>query len=384
MGSPAERFADNSAHLFLYLSDRHEDLTPVWITGSRRTVKRLRSRGYAAELRWSWSGVRTCLRAGTYVYSGYRSDINRWFASHATNVCLWHGIPIKRIARDLPEATAEGSRFTRLGRAGEEPPPDQLLSSTPHVTRRCFAHAFGVSQDHCWELGYPRNDHLLTSPRAPHPALVERGDLLGRIAAARLVVGLFLTWRDDSAVDVADAGLVNRLAELCADHDALLVYKAHYNVAPADVDRERCVHLPPEVDLNAYLGLCDVLVTDYSSVAFDFLLLGRPIVYYVPDVERYVSKRGFYFDPLHLPGTITRDQASLAEALQGLLAGSRPLPADQGAEELRHLVWGDYDGHAASAVAAELCRDIEGRLARESQAEDHPLQRSPGMHRSAR
>jgi CDP-glycerol glycerophosphotransferase (TagB/SpsB family) len=373
MGSPLERFADNAAYLFLQLSDRPGDLAPVWISGSRSTVKRLRAEGYAAQLRWSWAGARTCLKAGTYVYSCYRSDINRWFASDATNVCLWHGIPVKRILRDVPGAPAEDGRFARLGRMGQEPPPDRLLSSTPDITRECLVHAFGVPEDHCWELGYPRNDHLLTSPRAPSPILIDRPDLLRRIEQADLVVGMFLTWRDDSAFDVAAEGLVDRLAALCAEHGALLVYKAHYNVAPADVDQDLCVHLPPEADLNAYLGFCDVLVTDYSSVLLDFLLLNRPIVYYMPDVERYVSQRGFYLDPLRLPGTVTRDQASLLEAVGSLLAAPRPLPPDPGAEELCRRVWGAYDGHAASAVAAELHRDVERRLGR-----TRPDRRAPG------
>jgi len=364
MGSPLERFADNAAYLFLYLAERPGDLRPVWISGSRSTVERVRDHGYEAQLRWSWSGARTCLRAGTYVYSGYRSDINRWFASPATNVCLWHGIPIKRILRDVPGAPGDGSRFARLGRTGEEPAPDRLLSSTRDITRLCFVRAFGLSEDRCWELGYPRNDHLVASPRAPHRAMIDRRDLLDRIEEADLVVGMFFTWRDDSAVDVAADGLVDRLAELCADRGALLVYKAHYNVAPVDVDQDRCVHLPPDADLNAYLGFCDVLVTDYSSVALDFLVLARPTVYYMPDVERYVAKRGFYFDPLHLPGTVTRDQTSLLRAVQELLAAPRPLPRDPGAADLCRRVWGDFDGHAVAAVAAELRRDIGSRLAR--------------------
>jgi len=364
MGSPSERFADNTAHLFLYLSDRPDGtISPVWISGSRTIVRRLRAHGYAAELRWSWSGIRACIKAGTYVYSAYRSDINRWFSSHATNVCLWHGIPIKRIMRDLLDSAPVPGGWARIRRSGQEPAPDRLLSSTRYVTRHCFVRAFGIPENRCWEIGYPRNDHLLNSPREPHPALIHRSDELDRLQTADLVVGMFLTWRDDSAFDIADPGLVNRLASVCAEHGALLVYKAHYNVTPADVNHELCMHLPPEVDLNAYLGFCDILITDYSSVALDFLLLDRPILFYMPDLERYLSKRGFYFDPLLLPGTITRSQASLVEVLKGLLAAPRPLPSDSRVDAFRPRVWGEYNGHASTAVASELRRDIDRRLA---------------------
>jgi CDP-glycerol glycerophosphotransferase (TagB/SpsB family) len=268
--------------------------------------------------------------------------------------------------RDLPDSAPIPGRLARIGRSGQEPPPDRLLSSTRQVTRRCFVRAFGIPENHCWETGYPRNDHLLKSPREPHPALIHRSDELERIKTADFVVGTFFTWRDDSAFDIAGAGLVNRLASVCAEHGSLLVYKAHYNVVtPVDVNQKLCVHLPPEVDLNAYLGFCDVLITDYSSVALDFLLLGRPILFYMPDLERYLSKRGFYFDPLLLPGTITRDQASLVEVLKGLLTGPRPLPSDSRLDAFRPSVWGGYDGHAATAVTSELRRDIDCRLARD-------------------
>ncbi len=363
MGSPAGRFADNAALVFLYLSEGAPELSPVWISGSAAVVRRLRARGYAAELRWSWSGVRTCIRAGTYVYSAYRSDISRWFSSSATTVCLWHGIPIKRIMLDLPVAQTAWTRILPLRHLVREPAPDLLLSSTRHVTQESLAHAFGIPEERCLELGYPRNDHLVHAPRNPHSALVARTDELDRIKAAPFVVGMFLTWRDDRAVDIVDAQLVNQLAVLCADHGALLVYKAHYNVAPVHVDPALCVHLAPDVDLNTYLGFCNILITDYSSVALDFLLLARPILYFMPDLERYVSKRGVYIDPLGLPGTVTRDQASLIDGLRRLLTAPRPLPADEGAHALRRRVWGDYDGHATAAVAEVLRRHIDRRRA---------------------
>ena len=364
MGSPSNRFADNSAHLFLYLSEVADtDLSPVWVSGSVAVVRRLRARGYAAELRWSWSGIRTCRRAGTYVSSAYRSDISRWFSSGATHLCLWHGIPIKRIMLDLPFSRLEASIFQKLRWAAQEPAPDLLLSSTEHVTRDSLAHAFGIPEERCWELGYPRNDHLVNAPRKPHPALIADMTALQRIEKAEFVVGMFLTWRDDQATDSVDPHLVNQMAALCAQHGGLLVYKAHYNVAPAHVDPALCVHLAADVDLNSYLGYCNLLLTDYSSVALDFLLLARPILYFMPDLERYVAQRGFYIDPLQLPGTVTRDHASLVQALQRLLTAPRPLPADEGSETLRRRVWGDYDGQAAAAVASALRRDIERRYA---------------------
>jgi CDP-glycerol glycerophosphotransferase (TagB/SpsB family) len=139
------------------------------------------------------------------------------------------------------------------------------------------------------------------------------------------------------------------------------VYKAHYNVAPVHIDPALAVHLAPDVDLNSYLGFCDVLITDYSSAVLDYILLARPILYFMPDLERYFSKRGFYIDPLQLPGTVTRDPASLTDGLQRLLTAQRPLPADQGTQALRHRIWGDYDGHATAAVAQALRDDIDRR-----------------------
>lgn len=364
MGSPLDRFADNAAYLFLYMSDQaDEDIAPVWISGSPRVVRLLRTHGYAAELRWSWAGIRTCLKAGTYAYSGYRSDISRWFSSGATTLCLWHGIPLKRIEADVATSRLRSERPREIRGASQESAPDLLLSSTSQVTRDCFIHAFGVPEERCWELGYPRNDHLLTAPREPHPALLATTAELDRLKHADLVVGLFLTWRDGKAVDIVKPLLVDQLALICAQHGATLAYKAHYNVAPVDVDASRCVQLPRDADLHAYLGLCDILITDYSSIALDFLLLARPTIYFMPDLERYASKRGFYFDPLTLPGTIARDPASLLEGLRRLLTAPQQIIDGAGTAALRRRIWGDYDGHAGPAVARALRGDIQRRLA---------------------
>lgn len=355
LGAPLDRFADNSAYLFVFLSEECPELRPVWITGSREVRSRLRARGLAAEFRWSFRGVLTCLRAGSFVYSGYRSDINHLLAPGAVTVSLWHGVGIKRVGGGVVDAAGKRKRgvVARLALAAQEPPADYFLSSTDYVTRHIFSPAFGTPPERCWELGYPRNDHLVQG--APPPAgLVAFPEQWQELAAADRVVGVFLTWRGDRVDDAIDEDLLLRLAAACRRQGARLAYKAHYNMQPTSILAENCTLLPTAADLNAYVGLCDVLVTDYSSVAADFLLMRRPAVYFMPDLEEYAERPGFYFAPDRLPGTLTRSPDALLSAVEEVL--DRPddqVWSDQDEEFIR-MLWGDYQGMASPAVATAL------------------------------
>jgi CDP-glycerol glycerophosphotransferase (TagB/SpsB family) len=353
MGSPLDRFADNAAYLYVHMSEHPTDLQAVWVSGSPDVVRRLRSRGYRAERRWSWRGVLTTLRAGTFVYSAYRSDINRWLSPGAVTLSLWHGLPIKRVEAGVGSQTGQrDTRLRRLANAGREAPPDFLLSSTEFVTT-CFSRAFGVPAERCWELGYPRTDHLLSDPSNPPPALLWHDDVWKQLSSASRVVGLFLTWRDERVDDAVDEGLVRQLAETCTRHGAVLTYKAHYNVAPTTTP-SNCVLLPADADLHAYLGLCDVLITDYSSVALDFLLMRRPVVYFMPDVEHYAATRGFAVDPLTLPGIVTLDSETLLESIEAVLEPPSSWTLTQSDDLFMHKMWGSYSGHAAQMIVDSL------------------------------
>jgi CDP-glycerol glycerophosphotransferase (TagB/SpsB family) len=354
LGSPLDRFSDNAAYLYAFLAEKQGLLRPVWISGSNEIVQRLRTRGYHAETRWSWRGVLTCLRAGTFVYSSYRSDVNRWLSPGATTLCLWHGLPIKRVEASAGSSSQRRkSWFERLLEAGRESPPDYLLTSSNFVTE-AFSRAFGVPAERCWQHGYPRNDHLLGNPRNPPAALLWHEDERNRMAKAPFAVGLFLTWRDEKVDDAVDAELVRQLAETCGRHGGVLAYKAHYNVAPTAVPMEHCVLLPSDADLHAYLGYCDVLVTDYSSVALDFMLMRRPVVYFMPDMEQYAATRGFQVDPLTLPGLVTRTPEALLGALDGILDNPTSWSWKASDDTFVRMMWGDYSGSAGQAIENSL------------------------------
>lgn len=364
LGSPLDRFADNAAYLFLHLSTHAHDgaaLRPVWISGSQDVVRRLRSHGHQAVARWSPRGMWTALRAGTYVYSGYRSDINRWLSPGARTFSLWHGLPIKRVERAVGSARQENAGpWRRVQQLAREAAPDHLLTPSDRVVEH-FSPAFGVPVDRCWRLGYPRNDHLIDAPDAPPPELVWHTESWQALRRSRPVVGLFLTWRDDRVDDVIGDDLLAELTSCATRAGGVLAYKAHYNVEPSASPTEGCVRLPADVDLHAYLGLCDVLVTDYSSIALDFLLTGRPVVYFMPDLNDYAATRGFHIDPLSLPGVVTRDERSLVAALEHELragAARRPSAADR---EFLADLWGEDPSHAAAGIASLLGTLAESR-----------------------
>ena len=365
-GAGSSTFADNAAYLFLHMSQQ-ERLRCVWVAGSRTVAKALRARGLDAVHRWSLRGIWVALRASLYVYNSYRADINTWLGDGARTLNLWHGVGIKPILRTRLAGAGgaiytapEGSFAARLF-ADDRHRPDFVLSTSEAMTRH-FSSSFGVAPERCPELGYPRNDHLAAGTPPP-PALVD-ADVYRRLRDCT-VVGYFPTARDDSVSVPGGAPAIAHLVEIVAAQGAVVLFKAHSaSHVPVEPSGSLLV-LPRDADLNAYLALCDVLVTDYSSVASDFLLLNRPIVLYCPDIDAYERVRGFVLDPhRYLPGTLTRT----LDELYGTLADLRSLAPSPKDAELLDFFWGQS---ARPGACERIAGFIEGGLNPGAPAQQH-------------
>lgn len=356
-GSPRGRFADNSAYAFLHCTSQPGQHRSVWLTGSARTAARLRAEGLPVLLRWSPAGIWASMRASAFVVAAYRSDINLWFGSRAKVINTWHGVPLKRIERDVttgPLALLRQQRgshsLARAALAVDETPPDRLVSASEYVSQRCLQSAFGIDADRIWNIGLPRNDELARSrPGLPSPALVSDTDRWHDLSR-RYVIGYFPTWRDDGSSALDGAGLsLDQVAGWVAELGATLVVKPHYNDAAFTCSAPGVVALGQDDDVHAYLPVCDAIITDYSSIGIDFLLTGRPIVYFVPDIEAYRATRGFYFDPLSLmPGIVAR---TAGELQAGLLRIDRHAAPSDEYLKLRSLLWDGNLDHASADLA---------------------------------
>jgi len=240
-------------------------------------------------------------------------------------------------------------------------PPDVLLSPSPYIAEHCFTSAFAVPPERCLSVGYPRTDHFFgPQERPPHDLLVADPAAWLTLRDRARVVGYFPTWRDGQIERAIPGGL--DLEQLAAELSAIgchLVFKPHIvTIAPPPV--RGVTTLGQLDDADAYLPLCDVLITDYSSLAFDFMLLDRPLVYFVPDLDEYTRSRGFYFDPLELmPGPLVRQR----EDLVGAVAGALDAGPDPRLRAVRERVWGDYHGGASSRIGDVLAASTRAATA---------------------
>lgn len=259
-------------------------------------------------------------------------------------VQTWHGFPLKRIEGDAAGALPEDY----LQAAKRDSAMCDLFISNSSFLTEIYHRAFWYGGQ-VLECGFPRNDQLF-GPKEEAAARVRK--VLGIKGDKRLVL-YAPTFRKDKGLSVYDMDYARCAAALGQRFGGqwLVVAKLHPNIA----EKAREMHLDPALVVNAsdypdiqelYMA-CDGLVTDYSSVMFDYMNTGKPCFLYVNDLEDYKSDRNFYFDLDKLPFARAEDNQGLEQAIltfdqKAQLERTRAFCKEFGIKEA---------GHAASRVA---------------------------------
>lgn len=265
-----------------------------------------------------------------------------------------HGIPLKKMGADMEGAAAAPLRDIAIA--------DILISAGSYMTRTLYGgppDITGRTGQRVLEIGLPRVDtQLRGSADRVREELRTRG-LLNRDQAVVLYAP---TWRPDVNFRASTAAAAAQLDTSRAMHDALLdsEYQVLTKLHPGLLDQvtneggRPVLTVPRTVDTNELLAATDVLVTDYSSIFFDFLSLDRPIIFYLPDIESYRRKRGVYLSLDSLPGIIAQDLDELVSALGTVISGQDEYAA------LRQRWRDEYtphdDGRASARFVAEVFR----------------------------
>ena len=261
-------------------------------------------------------------------------ELPHWFRRREGQTCLqtWHGTPLKRIGLDIAQPQFEtGLVYADVLRQAAAN-WDLLLSpnafSTP-VLRRALGYDGEVL-----ETGYPRND-ALHQPGRDERAAVIRGRL--GLPAGKRIVLYAPTWRDNAARPSGGGYGFDLHLDLQAMADALgddhvLLLRLHTNASNSPAANIASGFVTPVTcypDVTDLLLISDVLVTDYSSIMFDFAGTGRPILFYTYDLADYRDNvRGFYFDfESQAPGPLLTTTADVIGALRDLPAVRRTYQA---------------------------------------------------------
>jgi len=270
----------------------------------------------------------------------------------------WHGTALKRIGYDNRYVHANPAAFERD--VDEYRRWDYLLSPNA-FTSAIFHSAFRGFEGEILETGYPRND-ILNAP--------DREDVRTRVRASlgieegQVAVLYAPTWRDNLVHEHGPSGFtlaldVDAVAEQLGD-DHVLLLRLHFLVdAKLGDTRGGAVRNVSEYeDIRELYLAADVLVTDYSSVMFDFAITGKPLLFYTYDLEFYRDElRGFYFDfEGQAPGPLCRDTDELIAALADAEGVRRAYAARYAAFQARycHL----DDGYASKRVVDRVFGEL--------------------------
>ncbi len=265
--------------------------------------------------------------------------------SHQVHLQTWHGTPLKRIGEDRGPGDLTVWRHRRDVEA-QAAGWDALVSANP-LSSRAFRTAFRYDGP-LLESGYPRNDLLLDIAGRDEARAAVRSAL--GIEDHQRVVLYAPTWREHAGVKDAKPLFLDAPALVAAVPDAVVLVRGHYNAtgsADAYAGQARVVDVTRYPDIAPLFCAADVLVTDYSSVVFDFALLDRPMVLLTPDLEHYRDvERGFYLDlEQRAPGDLVRTTDEVVERLRGEDTGA----AARAAFREEFCPWDD--GRAAERVA---------------------------------
>jgi CDP-glycerol glycerophosphotransferase (TagB/SpsB family) len=309
--------------------------------------------GARSVVRWSTEWFELLGRARYFVTN---APLPPFFRKREGQVFLhtWHGSPLKRIAHDRVSqdfANWHHRRQLLVARGGW----DYLISQSPFCTE-ALRSAF-LYDGKMLELGYPRND-LLSSPKAEEVRRRTREHL--GIAPESRVILYAPTWRDNYRVGrVFDKIVFLETAEVVRQvPDSVVLVRGHYNsMEDADVqgtDR-RVLDVTRYPDISDLYLAADALVTDYSSVFFDFILTDKPMYFLAPDLAEYRDhNRGFYLDYHEtVPGPVAVTTQQVVDALLG--------PDEH--VEVRKRFRAEYapwdDGHASERIVDVLLRHQE-------------------------
>lgn len=308
-----KNFADNSKYLFLYMNEKHPEIKAIWLTKNEEVLNILRSSGYYAYKTNSMMGGLYSMIAGCIITCNGFEDINRYCIAGAKKFNLWHGSPLKRIGLDAENTNMApksniNTFFKKFKKVylhflEQEHNSYNRYCASSNTSKNNLMSAFNTKK--VVITGYPRNDVLFSTDWLPEKSIYLKR--IGRNVNYKYVLTYLPTFRDyNFYIDLLkdykfeEEKIQKKLEKL----NAILIIKYHHGHKNIHVGKNRKnnqrIYILSNSDMSDIYPIVketDILITDYSSILFDYLLLDKPIIFTPFDIKEYIKKdRMFYYD----------------------------------------------------------------------------------------
>ena len=306
------RFADNSRYLYFFMNKYHPEFKCVWISKNNEILTYLKKNNYLACHSNSLMGIYYCLKAKFHIFNFVEDDIHKVITLYSDAILLWHGVLPKKALR-IDVETSQLSQIINKKMKKFFIYPNEKLSK--HILDR-----------------FPKNKYELLISNIPRNLIFSKNyykniddfrtndeiSFINKIKNEKKnVFGYFPTWRPDGLElfrDIKQPDDLKKIDDILDKTNSLLLIKRHMNSDKKDKNRMYNENIEKitaymqtlknfrfinyDFDLNSVLSLCDVLISDYSGVIFDYLFQDKAIITYAPDYEEFKEKNGFSLDPI--------------------------------------------------------------------------------------
>lgn len=318
-----QAYSDSPKAIYEYMIKEYPQYNYKWILRRPNTTY---VPGKAQKLkRYSKEAYDAYAKAGFWVTNA-RLPLHIEKKENQIYIQTWHGTPLKRLGNDMDNVKMPGTNTQRYKRnfKNETSRWDILLSPNRYSTE-IFQSAFWMDEENILEIGYPRNDVLVNrgSDREYINEIKEKLNL----PKDKKVLLYAPTWRDDEYIKKGQYNFelkidLEEMYKKLGDEYVILL-RMHYlisNVLDIKGYENFAIDVSKYNNISELYLISDCLITDYSSVMFDYGILKRPQLFFAYDLEKYEGElRGFYLDYMKdLPGPIVKTSDELLEKLENL------------------------------------------------------------------
>lgn len=350
-----KQYSDNPRAIYEYLKEHNPEYEMVWSVDPR-FEKGFLDKGVPYVRRFSIKWLFLMAQARFWVTN---SRMPLWIPKpkHTTYLQTWHGTPLKKLVFDMKEVRMPGTTTEDYKQHfyQESRNWDYLISPNRYSTE-IFRRAFKFEKE-VIESGYPRNDIFYKRER---DVIAKRFKETHQLPKDKKIILYAPTWRDNQYYQVGkykmDLNLDLAQLEKELGDNYIIILRMHYLVAEnfnLDAFKGFAYDFSKHEDIQELYIISDLLITDYSSVFFDYANLKRPMIFFTYDLDEYEEDiRGFYFNLAEkAPGPLVKTTEEVIKAIKEYKENT--FFSDKMEEFYQRFCYLE-DGHAAERVVKEV------------------------------